>query len=160
MDNVNPGVWIHGLRLPFGGGLGVHFWGSWVGCGFFFGLLVFLYLVLIFSFVCFLLFFFYKFFITHRFSMVPLACPVGLFGCVTSRLPRFPNKITPYDLILFVSISSNPHRSRCNVSVFIFARRGAGSASGASSASGCGTTWRSQFWDRQMVPELGPPLYI
>ena len=155
--------------------MGVHFGGFWVGRGVLCGLLVCVYSRFDFGLGMFCVVWCYLVcFVTHRFSMVPLPCPLGLFCFVTSRLPRFHNKITPYYLILFLFLASNPHRSRCKVPVFILARRGAGSASGARKRAVVGALggpssgiakW-AQLWSRRCIfcsrarpfsgPENGP----
>ena len=78
----------------------MHFGGFWVGRGVLCGLLVCVYSRFDFGLGMFCVVWCYLVcFVTHRFSMVPLPCPVGLFCFVTSRLPRFHNKITPYYLL-------------------------------------------------------------
>ena len=127
--------------------------GSCVGCWFV------CILVLILVLVCFVLFgviLFVLLFTGFQSCHVLLACFVLLppvFQGSTTRLLH----IISY--LLFISCFQSSQVPLQGARLY-FGQEGGRERERSEKTSGCGSTWRSQFWDRQMGPALEPPLYI
>ena len=142
------GVTIHGSCSPILGCFGRAFWGSWVGCGFFFGLLVFLSSRFDFSVYVFFCPVSIIFYYSPVFNGPPaMSCwLVWLCYLPSSKVPQQDHSILSYLIFIYV-IQSSPVPLQC---LRLYFCKEGGRERERSELS-------ERLWDHLAVPVLGPP---